>query len=121
MRILVDAQLPLRLAHLLASVGHDVVHSSELADGNRTTDQVLTALADREDRVVVSKDRDFEISHLLRRRPRRLLLVTTGNISNSELLGLFAQNLASLNQAFDQGCYVELSARAITIHGDLPD
>lgn len=119
MRFLVDAQLPLRLARLLASVGHDVVHSSELADGNRTSDRVLTELADHEDRIVVSKDRDFEISHLLSRRPRRLLLVTTGNVSNGELLELFAQNLALLDQAFGQGCYVELSARTMIIHGDL--
>lgn len=59
MKFLVDAQLPARLAWFLADAGHDAVHTSELPEGNRTTDARITALADRDDRVVVTKDRDF--------------------------------------------------------------
>jgi predicted nuclease of predicted toxin-antitoxin system len=58
-KFLVDAQLPLRLARSISTAGHDVVHTSELRDGNRTTDAVIARLADSEDRVVVTKDRDF--------------------------------------------------------------
>ena len=98
MKFLIDAQLPLRLATCLSNVGHNVVHSSALPDGNRTSDQVLADMADVDDRVMVTKDRDFEISHALRRRPRRLLLVTTGNIANSALIGLFENNLAVIDK-----------------------
>ena len=52
MKFLVDAKLPLRLARLLAADGHDVVHSSQLPDGNRTPDSVLALLADADDRIV---------------------------------------------------------------------
>lgn len=38
-RVLVAAQLPARLASRLAELGHVVVHTSSLPDGNRTTDQ----------------------------------------------------------------------------------
>ena len=41
-----------------------------------------------DDRIVVTKDRDFEVSHLVRQEPRQLLLVTTGNIANTNLLDL---------------------------------
>ena len=71
MKFLIDAQLPVRLAAYLAQEGHDVRHSSALPDGNRTSDQVLAELANAEERVMVTKDRDFEISHSLRRSPRR--------------------------------------------------
>ena len=67
MKFLIDAQLPARLAGLLGAAGHDAVHTSQLPEGNRTTDAALAATADAEDRVVVSKDRDFRDRHLLRR------------------------------------------------------
>ena len=88
-KFLVDAQLPLRLVRVLGPVGHDVVHSSQLPEGNRTTDAVFASLADADDRIVVTKD--FEVSHLVRQKPRRLLLVTTGNIANNDLLDLVAR------------------------------
>ncbi|HUR18608.1 MAG TPA: DUF5615 family PIN-like protein [Acidimicrobiales bacterium] len=75
MRFLLDAQLPSRLARKLTSGGHDVVHTSELPDGNRTTDAEIARRADAEDRVVVTKDSDFRDGHLLRSTPRRLLIV----------------------------------------------
>jgi len=83
---LVDAQLPVRVAKLLSAAGHDAVHTSELPDGNRTTDRSLARLADATDRVVVSKDRDFRNDHLLTASARRLLLISTGNITNNALL-----------------------------------
>ena len=41
----------------------------------------IAELADDDDRVVVTKDRDFRDGHLLARSPRRLLVVATGNIT----------------------------------------
>lgn len=80
MRFIVDAQLPRRLARWLAMRGHDVRHTLDLPDGNRTPDLVITELAYREDRIVVTKDADFVSSHLLTGRPPGLLLVATGNM-----------------------------------------
>ncbi|MGH3939608.1 MAG: DUF5615 family PIN-like protein, partial [Pseudonocardiaceae bacterium] len=37
-KFLVDAQLPARLARFLADAGHDTLHTTDLPDGNRTTD-----------------------------------------------------------------------------------
>jgi len=65
-RFLVDAQLPVRLAGRLTSLGHDVVHTSELSDGNRTSDPEIIEIADRDDRVVITKDLDFLDGHLLK-------------------------------------------------------
>jgi len=82
-RFLIDAQLPARLARLLNEHGHDATHTSELPNANRTPDDEIAAAADAEDRVVVSKDRDFRNSHFLKGSPRRLLVVHTGNISRT--------------------------------------
>ncbi len=121
MKFLVDAQLPMRLAQLLLNAGHDVVHSSQLPQCNRTRDDVLAELADVEGRVVVTKNRDFEIGHLLNGALRNLLLVTTGNVGNNDLLDLFGVNLALIEAALDQNSYVELSATTVIVHGGAAD
>jgi predicted nuclease of predicted toxin-antitoxin system len=51
---LVDAQLPRRMVEWLAAVGCDAVHTLDLVDGNRTTDERIHEVADRERRVVVT-------------------------------------------------------------------
>jgi predicted nuclease of predicted toxin-antitoxin system len=45
-KFLVDAQLPARLARFLNDAGHDTIHTSELPEGNRTTDTGVADVAD---------------------------------------------------------------------------
>lgn len=118
MKFLVDTQLPARLARQLAAAGHSAVHTSELPKGNRTTDAEIAALADSEDRVVVTKDRDFRDSHLLRQTPRRLLIVATGDITNDALTALFDQHLDALGAALKEVSFVELRLDSLVVHDD---
>jgi predicted nuclease of predicted toxin-antitoxin system len=69
MKFLIDAQLPRRMANWLGSAGCDAVHTLDLPDGNRTTDMQVIEVADREQRVVVTKDADFVNEHVLHGRP----------------------------------------------------
>lgn len=116
MRFLVDAHLPLRLTYLLVRFGHEATHTSQLPRGNRTSDAEINAVSEAEQRIVVTKDAGFVNSFLLSNRPYKLLLVTTGNISNSDLLGIFERNLPLLEEAFQESGYVELDRDYMTIH-----
>ena len=116
MRFLVDAQLPRDLVSFLKTHGHEAIHTAELPDKNRTPDEKIRCLADAEDRIVVSKDDDFVTSHLLRGRPKRVLLISTGNISNPELIQIMQDNLDSLEKALDEGVFVELTRTSLVIH-----
>jgi predicted nuclease of predicted toxin-antitoxin system len=116
MKFIVDAQLPRRLAHPLAVSGQDATHTLELTKGNRTPDSELRAIAIQENRVVVSKDEDFVTHYLLHGAPPKLLLISTGNISNNGLLTLVAKNLTALVAALCEHDFVELTMSAITIH-----
>lgn len=116
MKFLVDAQLPRRLAKELTAVGHDAIHTLDLPHGNKTTDDDVTLVADREGRIVVTKDEDFRNSHLLRGTPRRLLRVKTGNIRNTDLMALFDQHLDAIVEAFSGADDVELSMDELIIH-----
>ncbi len=116
MRLLVDAQLPDRLAGCLTLLGHDLVHTSELAEGNRTTDAEIIRIADRDDRVVVTKDHDFLDGHLLNDAPQRLLLVTTGNIRNDDLIALIEAVEPLLVETFERSVFVEVNRGAVIGH-----
>lgn len=117
MRFLVDAQLPARLARFLTDAGHPAVHTSELPNGNATSDNEINRVADADDRVAVTKDRDFRDSHLLRGTPRHLLVVTTGNITNDDLLALFSNHLDDVLEALQDASFVELGGDRLTVHG----
>jgi len=108
-KFLVDAQLPRRLARALTEAGHDAIHTLDLVDRNRTSDSVISELADHEDRVVVSKDSDFRDGHLLRGTPRRLLEVATGNISNTDLFALFTTHLDTIVSVLDAAPHARLT------------
>lgn len=88
MNFLVDDELPRRMTAWLAAAGCNAIHTLDLTDANRTTDEQINDAADREQRVVITKDAEFVDSHLLRGRPPKLLLISTGNISNRDLEAL---------------------------------
>jgi predicted nuclease of predicted toxin-antitoxin system len=114
-KFLIDAQLPTRLAEFLNRAGHDALHTSELPDGNRSTDRQVALRADTGDRVVVTKDQDFRDGHLLTASPRRLLVVATGNITNSALLSLVERHLGAIVLAFEDADYVEMSDDSLAL------
>jgi predicted nuclease of predicted toxin-antitoxin system len=105
------------LAKVLADLGHDVVHTTQLPLGNRTPDSEIVRVADRDARVVVTKDRDFLDSHVLLAEPHSLLLVSTGSVSNDELIALFVANLDRIVAACESSGLVELNRVAIVVHG----
>ncbi|MCX6911434.1 MAG: hypothetical protein NTY01_25785 [Verrucomicrobia bacterium] len=65
---------------------------------------------------MVTKDSDFVTSFLLRGTPSKLLLISTGNITNDALSRLLAANLPALVSALSTHSFVELSASAMTVH-----
>ncbi|AYA38931.1 hypothetical protein D3Y59_12835 [Hymenobacter oligotrophus] len=116
-KVLVDAQLPRRLAQLLASeAGLDALHTLDLPEANHTSDGAISELSVRERRWVITKDADFVNTFLLHQRPHKLLLVSTGNIRTNELLDLFRQHLGVLAQALAHHSYLELTRFALTVH-----
>src|SRR5579871_1389351 len=108
MKYLVDAHLPRRMTFWLRNAGCDALHTLDLPDGNRTTDDEIVRIADQEQRIVVTKDADFVSSHLLTNRPAKLLLVSTGNISNRELERLVVPLIPTLVLDFQTYSFLEL-------------
>lgn len=117
MNFLIDAQLPRRMEAWLTAAGCDAIHTRDLPDANRTTDDEINDLADREDRIVVTKDADFVDSHVLYSRPAKLLLISTGNISNAELESLIVPLIPDIVRQFGAHSFLELDQFGIIIRG----
>ncbi len=116
MKFLVDAHLPRRLAHRLQKLGHDARHTLDLPLANQTPDPIIEEISLREKRIVVTKDSDFVNSFTLHRRPYKLLLVSTGNIKNTDLEKLFFDNIEQLVEGFEQFDFAEIDRERITFH-----
>jgi len=82
MKFLIDANLPFRLAKALKFKGFDILHTDDLPNKERTTDKEIKKISVEHDRIVITKDSDFLDSHVIQGIPTKLLLVTTGNITN---------------------------------------
>lgn len=116
MKYLIDAQLPYLLAEVLRERGYDVIHTDDLPDKDETKDTVIRQIATREERVVITKDSDFQDSYLLFGEPSRLLLLTTGNIKNRQLLDLFRNNISTISDLFNFHTFIELDNDDYIIH-----
>jgi len=116
MKFLVDAQLPVRLARFLQTSGYDTIHTKNLPQQNSTSDTQINDISVQQERIVITKDSDFVDSFLTINKPYKLLLITTGNLKNSELEELFVNHLLTLINLFEQHRYLELSRNAIIVH-----
>ena len=112
MKFLVDAHLPKALAYMLREKGFDAVHTTELPNGNDTTDSEINRVSLAENRIVISKDADF-MTVSPPKEPHKLLHVKTGNIKNSKLLELFEKNLELIVNELDESSVVQISQNFI--------
>jgi predicted nuclease of predicted toxin-antitoxin system len=117
MNFLVDAQLPRRMTVWLTAAGCNARHTLDLSDANRTTDEQINDVADQEQRVVITKDADFVDTHLLYNRPAKLLLISTGNISNRDLEALIVPLIADIVREFQTHSFLELGLAGLVVRG----
>ena len=82
----------------------------------RTPDWRINEISVEEQRIVVTKDVDFVNSFLLSGVPYKLLLVSTGNVSNRELEGLFVKNLSAIVRALEIYEFVEITRTSLIEH-----
>ncbi len=113
MKFIVDAQLPRSLSKLLTDKGHDSIHTLELPERNATDDLIINEISLREERIVISKDSDFYNRFFRKLEPHKLLYLTTGNITNKELLEIFEKNLDKIVAQLETNFVVELSRSSI--------
>ena len=88
----------------------------DLPKKNATPDSEIIRFADDEDRIVISKDSDFLDNYILDGSPKKLLIVSTGNINNRNLIQLFEKNLETLKSLFEENSVIEIDEEEIRVH-----
>jgi len=115
MKFLVDAHLPKKLSVLLNYKGYDSIHTLDLPDKNRTKDSEINQISISQQRVLISKDADFIESLLISNKPYKLICISTGNITNKELLELFAKHINTIVEYMKDNRLIEVAQNTITI------
>ena len=69
-----------------------------------------------EKRILITKDADFVNSFLIKGEPWKLLLVSTGNISNHQLLATFNKNIDDIVAGFDLTNFIEINQSSVILH-----
>ena len=82
----------------------------------QTPNAQINEVSIQDQRIVITKDSDLVNSFLAVQQPYKLLLITMGNIKNSELEALFIANLPSLVEFLQQHAYVELIRDLVIVH-----
>jgi predicted nuclease of predicted toxin-antitoxin system len=116
MRFLVDAQLPSKMCEILQTAGLDAIHVDALAQGDESSDKDISIYADHHNLIVITKDSDFYHSHMILGQPKKLLLITTGNVKNRGLFDLLRANALIIKDLFESCNYVELTNDSIIGH-----
>ena len=116
MKFIVDAQLPKPLAVWLKNKGFDAIHTLDLPKQNLTDDMDIIKLSMKKQYIVISKDSDFFDYFVLKQQPYKLVLLTTGNIVNKNLIQLFENNFQQLEQLIQNNHVIEMNNFNITVH-----
>jgi predicted nuclease of predicted toxin-antitoxin system len=116
MNFLIDANLPRRLVNLFRERGYHAVHTLDLPSGNATEDTAILQYSDEHNCVITTKDSDFTTSFWLNNRPNKLLLISTGNISNKELEVLLIANFDQIIADLSSNRFIELSRELVIVH-----
>ena len=116
MKFFVDAQLPYQLCKLLKEKGHDTIHTDDLSSKEQTRDSIIRAIVQKEKRILITKDSDFENSFYLQHSPKKLLIITTGNITNKALYALIINNIDQIVKMFKLYDLIEVDNYGIIGH-----
>jgi predicted nuclease of predicted toxin-antitoxin system len=91
----VDQMLPVRLATQLKAVFPGTVHVKDVGLEGRS-DSEIAKFADSHNLAVLTKDRDFERIMEATGAPRKVVWLSVGNMTNSELLQIVDTRLDEL-------------------------
>ena len=116
LKFLLDAQLPSRLKLLFQEFRFEAIHTLDLPLQNRTPDHEIIRYSTEENWIVVTKDNDFVESYLIAGKPKKLLLLSCGNLSNQALENLLRSNLLRLVEEFESNNFIEINREDFIIH-----
>lgn len=95
MRFICDVNVDKRISRKLLEIGHESIHAADLfPDG--TSDSNISQWADENDVVVITRDKDFEVSWTYNYRPKKVILLRSYESKQLSLLEAILEFLPAL-------------------------
>ena len=116
MKFIIDANLPKKLCFWLIAKGFDSIHTLELPEKNLSIDNVINKISISESRVLISKDKDFVNSFLIRQEPYKLIHIKAGNLTNPELMDIFEKKFSNILELLEHSSFLEIHRNIIIVH-----
>jgi predicted nuclease of predicted toxin-antitoxin system len=115
-RLLIDENLPPRLASLLTAAGHEARHVRDL-DAAGASDPQIVELALAERRVIISADTDFGalLAQARTTSPSVMLVREVVDRRPTELAQLLVAHIAQLHDQLDAGAMIALTAKGARV------
>ena len=105
MRFLVDAQLPPSLAEWLAAKGYDADHVAAILSLD-ATDRDIWSIAAQQERIILTKDRDFAIWASARRSGPQVVWLRLGNATTLSLIAWLAPLWPEIETRLAEGVHL---------------
>lgn len=116
MQVVCDVHISYKIVRLFEEHEIRALHINKILHGSGTADKEIASFADENDFVVVTKDADFQTSHFLKKKPRKLLKIALGNLSTIQTIEILKAQLPLLNTSFEKDiCFVEIGRDYIHI------
>jgi len=96
MKFLCDVHISFKLVATVKKLGFDCIHINSILEGYYTKDEQISEFVDQNDYTLITKDADFRNSFFIKNTPKKLFKINLGNISNTELILIFEQNLSKI-------------------------
>jgi len=94
--------------------GFDAIHTDDMPNMERTSDTEIIKISELEERIIITKDKDFLDSYLLFNKPKKLVLITSRNIKNKEFIFLFKNTFKTVVELLSKHSLIELNSLEIT-------
>lgn len=105
MKFLCDVHISYKVCKFLELYGHQAIHVNTILDKWFTEDSAICEYADQNDYIVISKDEDFRASFLLKKKPKKLIRIILGNISNKTLIETIEYSLQIIEKLNENECF----------------
>ncbi|TAE82614.1 MAG: hypothetical protein EAY81_09050 [Bacteroidetes bacterium] len=114
MKFLCDVHIPIALVKFLALQGYETLHVNSMPNKWNISDTDICNYTDANDFIVTTKDQDFKNTHFILGTPKKLIRITLGNISTTELIAIFQRHLPQFFiHSNGAKCYIEIGKEFI--------
>jgi predicted nuclease of predicted toxin-antitoxin system len=88
MDFLCDVQISIKIAKSIEDLGYKCEHVNRILKKWNTTDEEIIEYVDKHHYILITKDQDFRSSFLVNSKPKKIIKIDLGNISNEMLLNI---------------------------------